>query len=394
MKTIAFKHGVNRREFCRAFALGGMAATFAPGFLSNVWSQQTAPPPKPATNIDDALKIPRLPHSAPGKFPGRVVEVFHEKSIVQNRPDVQIVSQMLEKGLLELTGAPDLSRAWAQFVSPGDVIGLKVNPVAGRLLSTSLEIVQAIIRQLTDAGISRQNIVIWDRREFELHEVGFTAKNFPDVKITGTEQKDASGSFYDSSGKLYGERMIDREWYYWADCEMTYDPQTLPYMVNQGKHSYFSKIVTRQVDKIINIPILKNAGPSVTLCLKNLAYGSITNTARLHKQLWMETCAQVPCFPPLRDKLVLNIVDGIIGCYEGGPGANAQFITPFHRILIGSDPVAVDQVGYEIILKKRLEEKIQQEELPRARKFLKLAETYRLGIANPGKIHRQKLVMS
>ena len=394
MKTSAFKYGVNRREFCRSFIFGGAAATFAPAFVSRLWSQQTAPAPKPATNIEDALKILRTPQSIPGKYPGRVVEISSEKSVVQNKPDVKIISEMLEKGLLELTGAPNITAAWAQFISPDDIIGLKVNPVAGKLLSTSLEIVQAIIRQLTRAGIPRQNIVIWDRREFQLHEVGFTEKNFPGVKIIGTEQKDASGSFYDSSGTLYGERMIDRNWYYYADCEMVYDPQTLPYMVNQGKYSYFSKIVTRQVDKIINIPVLKNAGPSITLCLKNLAYGSVTNTARLHQQLWMETCAQVPCFPPLRDKLVLNIVDGIIGCYEGGPGANAQFIIPFRRILIGSDPVAVDQVGYQIILKKRLKEKIQQEESPRARKFLELAETYRLGVANPQKIIHNKIAIS
>jgi uncharacterized protein (DUF362 family) len=45
----------------------------------------------------------------------------------------------------------------------------------------------------------------------------------------------------------------------------------LPFMVNQGKYSYFSSIVTRQLDKIINLPIMKNAGASITLCLKNLA---------------------------------------------------------------------------------------------------------------------------
>ena len=79
--------------------------------------------------------------------------------------------------------------------------------------------------------------------------------------------------------------MIDKEWYYWADCEQEYDAYTLPYMVNSGKYSYFSKICTQEVDKIINVPILKNAGPTVTLCMKNLAYGAITNTGRLHKTL-------------------------------------------------------------------------------------------------------------
>jgi hypothetical protein len=268
-----------------------------------------------------------------------------------------------------------------------------VNPIGGVLLTTSIEITQAVIKQLEEAGIPRKNIVIWDRREFELHEASFTEKNFPGIKIIGTEQKDDKDSFYDKDGKLYGEKMIDKDWYYHADVEEKYDAETIPYMINEGKYSYFSKIVTQQVDKIINIPILKNAGASVTLCLKNLAYGSISNTGRLHKQLWAETSAEVCAFPPLRDKVVLNIVDGIKGCYDGGPGANPDFITEFNSVLVGTDPVAVDRIGYEIILKKRIAEKIQKEESPKGRKFLTLAQNLQLGVADLDKIDLRKVVM-
>ena len=121
--------------------------------------------------------------------------------------------------------------------------------------------------------------------------------------------------------------MIDREWYYWADVEGDYDEYTIPYMVNGGEYSYYSKIVTQEVDKIINIPILKNAGATVTNAMKNLAYGVISNTGRLHAKLWAETCAEVCAFAPVRDKVVLNITDGLKGCFNGGPGANPQFFT-------------------------------------------------------------------
>ncbi|MCK5077974.1 MAG: DUF362 domain-containing protein [Calditrichia bacterium] len=349
-------------------------------------SQEKKEKEKPETNIRDAFEIPRNKHSMPGKFPGKVVQVVDEKSVINNKPDLKTVNEMLKKSMLKLTGTANLKQAWRQFVNEDEVIGLKVNPVAGKLLSTSLEITRAVIEQLKEAGIPEKNIVIWDRREFELHEVGFNEKNFPGIKITGTEIKDKDGSFFDKDGKQYGEKMIDKGWYYWADCEQKYDAETLPYMINEGKYSYFSKIVTQQVDKIINIPILKNAGPTVTLCLKNLAYGAVTNTARLHKPLWSETCAQVPAFAPLRDKVVLNIVDGIIGCYNGGPGANPQFITEYKTLLVGTDPVAVDRIGYEIVLKKRLDEKIQKVESPRGRVFMKLAEEYKLGVEDINKI--------
>ena len=343
-------------------------------------------PAKPRTNIADASQQPRTADSMPGKFPGTVVMARNEKVWANDKPDLGLLDRMVERALLSLTGASSIQTAWREFVTPEDIVGLKVNPVAGRLLSTSPEIVQVIITQLEKAGIPRKNIVIWDRREFELHETGFTSDAFPGVRITGTERKDAAGSFRDSAGKLYSEAVIDRDWYYWADVEEKYDEETFPYMVNEGKHSYFTGICTKEVTRIINIPILKNAGSSVTLCMKNLAYGAITNTSRLHKTLWHETCAEVPAFAPLRDKVVLNIVDGVKGCYQGGPGANPQFITTFNTILAGTDPVAVDRIGYDIILKKRIEEKIQKEENPRGRIYMDLAEKLGLGIADLGKI--------
>lgn len=391
MTATRFSAPITRRDFCRTAACAGAALTV---LGTHAAGQDRSAPAKPATNGADALKHPRVASSMPGLFPGAVQQVTHEGALVDGVPDTGILGTMLTHAMLGLTGAASIDAAWRRFVGPEDVIGLKVNPVAGRLLSTSPEIVEVVIRQLEHAGIPRDRIVIWDRREFELADAGFTAERFPGIRLTGTERKDAAGSFTDADGVQYGEAMIDRTWSYWADVEEHYDAETLPYMINEGKYSYFSKIVTGEVTKIINLPILKNAGASVTLCLKNLAYGAITNTGRLHKQLWAETCAEVPAFPPLRDKTVLNIVDGIRGCYNGGPGANPQFFTNYNTILVGTDPVAVDRVGYDIVIRKRIEEKIQKEESPRGRAFLTLAEQMGLGTADPGKITHTHTVLA
>lgn len=348
-------------------------------------------PAKPATNIKDALKYPRTEYSMPGKYPGKVVQLINPNSVVENKISYDAAYNMIKKGMMELTGESELKNAWLKFVSPKDRIGLKVNPVAGATLSTSVEVTQAIVKQLEESGIPRENILIWDRREQELFDAGFTKDAFPGIKIIGTERPDEKGSMYDANGKLYGEQMIDTTWYYWADCEEKYDAETIPYMINEGKFSYFTKIATQMVDKIINVPILKNAGASVTLCMKNLAYGSITNTGRLHKQLWSETCAEVCAFPPLRDKVVLNIVDGIKGCFNGGPGANPQFFTNYNTILIGTDPVAVDRIGYDIVIKKRITENIQKEDTPRGRAFMEIAQKLNLGVADIEKIQLKKI---
>ncbi|PKP36378.1 MAG: hypothetical protein CVT98_08090, partial [Bacteroidetes bacterium HGW-Bacteroidetes-15] len=232
---------------------------------------------------------------------------------------------------------------------------------------------------------------IWDRREFQLHEAGFTEERYPGIRIVGTECKDVQGSFYGPDGKLYSESRIDKDWVYTADVEMDYDEYTMPYMVNSGKNSYFTKILTQELDKVINIPILKNAGASITLCLKNLGYGVITNTSRLHAKLWAETSAQVCAFPPVRDKVVLNIADGIVGCYQGGPGANPQFILPYNTILLGTDPVAVDRIGYDIVIKKRIEMGVQEEDTDRGKVFMNLANQYELGENDIDKIDLQTI---
>jgi len=387
---------IKRRKFFALIGAGGLSAILRP--LSGMSPERITgseavgklpqqPARKPLTNIADAAKVPRNASSMPGKFPGKVVHLKNQKAVVSNRIVDKEAYTMIEKGMLELTGQKNIKNAWRLFVNPGEKIGLKVNPVAGKDLATSHAVVKSVIKQLTAAGIKKEDIIIWDRREMQLHECGFDEKNYPGIKIMGTEQQDKNGSYYDSEGKLYGERNIDKEWFYYADVEQEYDAETMPFMVNSGKYSYFSRIVTEELDKIINIPILKNAGGSITNAMKNLAFGSVTNTGRLHASLWNDTCAEVCAFPPLRDKVVLNICDALKGCFNGGPGANPQFFCNYNSILIATDPVALDRIAYDIVAEKRIAEGLQKAPAPQVLTFLTMAEKLQLGTAAKEKIN-------
>ena len=379
---------MDRRKFFRiASATGaGIAAGAIQGKSLSVTIPGLVPQErvKPSTNIEEALKIPRTSASMPGLWPGKVVKAFNSNSVVDDVPVESVAYEMLAKSMIYLTGQKSVTEAWKQFVKPNEIIGLKVNPIGEALLSTSHAVVQSVIKQLEEAGISRKQIVIWDRRGEQLKEAGFTSENYPDIRILSTEYME-NGSYYGADDKLLSENRIDTNQYYWADCEQAYGTD-LPYMVNEGKTSYFTKICTQEVDKIINIPIMKNAGGAVTLCLKNLAFGAITNTSRLHRDLWHETCAQVCAFPPIRDKVVLQIADGLRGCYDGGPGANPQFFCQYHTILVGTDPVAVDRIGHDIIIGRRIAEGRQQEDSPRNMAQLMMAQEYGLGVADRDKI--------
>src|SRR5439155_24676283 len=66
----------------------------------------------------------------PGRFPGRVIEVRHPGAVsADNVIDEDAVRAMMDRGMKELTGADHPVEAWRTFFEPGDVVGIKVNPV-------------------------------------------------------------------------------------------------------------------------------------------------------------------------------------------------------------------------------------------------------------------------
>ena len=380
----------SRRKFFGTAAMAAAGAALAPRLIGQEQAKSekppAAPPPPVKTNIDEVRSIPRVAGSLPGKYPGKVVRVKTGANPVGQKIDGDRVRKELQAGMAELTGEKKAGRAWAQFVGPKDVVGIKVNPIGEAVLSTKPEVVDAVIEGLVAAGVPKANIVIWDRRLFQLEEAGYTAARFPGIRILGTEMKGPNGEFYDEKGELWAKDNIDREALpYVADVEMKYNKDLLGYMINEGKESYFTKIVTEKVTKIVNVPILKNAGATTTCCLKNLSYGSISNTSRLHK-IWMNSVAEPCAFPVLRDKVVLNIVDGLQACYDGGPGANPKFIYDANLLLLGTDPVAVDAVAHDVIVKERMARGVQQVDAGGRSAFLEIAEGLGLGIAAREKI--------
>src|SRR5690349_18854156 len=76
----------------------------------------------------------------PGPYPGRVIAVEHSGSIVSGVYQPQPVRQMMEKGMIELTGAPSWADSWRSFFTKGDVVGIKVSPVGGPKLCSDASV--------------------------------------------------------------------------------------------------------------------------------------------------------------------------------------------------------------------------------------------------------------
>ena len=163
---------MERRDFFKYLSATGAALAVNPVLKAAEGSPLFNSQQSIETNIADAVKIPRVKNSMPGLYPGRVVRTVNEKSVIDGVPQEDAAYEMLRVSMLALTGEKSLKKAWRKFVSPKDIIGLKVNPVAGRLLTTSHAVTKSVIKQLEESGIPRENIVIWDRRRSEERRVG------------------------------------------------------------------------------------------------------------------------------------------------------------------------------------------------------------------------------
>jgi len=385
---------IRRREFLK---LGGAAGAALILGSPEAWAEDTKkdkPREKIKTNIDDILKTPRTDHSLPGPFPGRVVEVCDPAAMKDDRPVPAVISSMFSKGIECLTGK-NLKESFSLLFNRDDVIGIKVNPVGAGLISTRLEVVDAVIEWLVSNGIKKKNIIIWDRFDFMLTEAGFTAKRYPGIGIHGLqtmatgENKDYS-KVLTADGHHISADNFDRDVYYWADVEGPKDQAYLNQHVFNGKYSYFGKLITQKLTKIINIPVFKNTGNGISMATKNIGYGAICNTNRLHDPLFFNVNTEVMAFPAIRDKLALNIVDGIRGQYDGGPMAVAKYVWPLDTLFLATDPVALDMVCHRIMVEKRKSMNVKVSEHPFFTDYLKYAERIGLGTADINKITHVK----
>lgn len=235
--------------------------------------------------------------------------------------DLSVACEMVNKGVLSLTGESTSDRAWKSLFKPKDVVGIKVNALGGREIATHPRIVEAVISGLKSAGIPEKNIIVWDRLTKELRSVGYTInKSGRGIKYFGTDTS------YDRYPEMIG-----------------------------SIGSCFSAIISSRCTALINIPVLKDHDlAGVSLSLKNF-YGAIHNPNKYHDNNCDPYIADLNTHPYIKDKLRLIVCDALTLQYQGGPAYKPQFALDYRSLLLSRDPVAIDRIGTKIIEEKRKE---------------------------------------
>ncbi len=263
---------------------------------------------------------------------------------------------VLTDAMAALTGKESLAEALRSIFSPGERVGIKLNCLAGRGLSPQPPLVHALIDGLADAGIAREKIIVFERSERELRDAGFPIRrNKAGPRFLGN---DSPGMGYERTPLLH-----------------------------KSIGSYFCRILTREIDGLINFGVLKDhnlAGLSVGL--KNL-FGLIHNPNKYHDDNCNPFVAHTLEAPPVLARLRLTFCDGMVAQYHGGPALMKKFTWKPGIFLASRDPVAIDAVGGTIIEEKRKEEGLPSlAEDGRAPVYIETAAACGLGESRPGKI--------
>ncbi len=383
--------GFSRREFVRS--LGAASAVTAGGLVLAGPGFGQAPPAPVETNIADFMKVPKTPRSLPGPCPGKVVKVTDKRSLAGDKFDGKVIAEMFKKGLTTLTGK-NPKESFRLLIDPKDVVGIKVNPVGPPLINTRPEVVDAVVAWLVDNGIPKSNIVIWDRFDYMLADAGFTRERFPGIAVEGLQTMDETGSKWRGpDGNHVSIDNFDKDVYYHVKGVVgkgVRGYQDDEFYLNQhvfnGEYSYFGKLLTKRLTRIINVAAYKNTGASISMATKNLGYGALCNVGRLHAPLSLKASTEVLAAPVLRDKLALNITDGLRAQYDGGPDKNAQFVYDNHSLYFATDPFALDMLCHKEINAKRKEMGAAVNESPRITEYLRYAESLGLGVVAEDKM--------
>jgi uncharacterized protein (DUF362 family) len=349
--------GLSRRQFLSSSAA---AMPLVAGAGAWAFGQGSPPAGKVTQHVGGDKPLTKL--GAPGLYPGHVVEVRNPSMYRQGKRDAAAIKTTLERGIKELTGATDAVEGWKHFFEPGDVVGIKVVPNGQPEAHSSFEIVLAVIEKLKAAGVKTGDIFVYDRFRGELIQAGYDQILPAGVRWGGLDPEGTSQFTLDfpsfQNDPIAG---YDHDTFVWMDL-VEYGADVKD---ERMYRSHLGKFVTKTINKIVAVPVLKDhASAGVTGALKNMSHGTVNNVNRSHSTPFTNVCnqfiPQMASHPIIRQKFVLQIMDGIRGIYQGGPFSrdNGKWAWDYNAIFFATDPVALDRVEWDIVDAKRIAENL------------------------------------
>lgn len=321
----------------------------------------------------DPAQAPSTPPPAPPPR-SRVVIVEEPSLVYRFQVDEAAAARAFNNALLALTQKNSVKDAWLSLVSPTDVVGIKISTSGSRYGATPA-IVLSVINGLQSAGVPAGNIIVWDRFDYHMISAGFP----PGPRAGWQIRSVVPGAGFDST-KFYFNEVVGQ--LIWSDLDFKGQKQaTLQNLIDQStpktgnfsdpnsskgaiqisNKSYFTRIVTQQATKIVNIAAMSDQ-PDVGLngCLASLALASVDNSRRFGdpKTSGDPAIAEILTHDAFKGKVVLNVMDGIIAQFAGGPAFTPNYAAQPGLLYLSKDPVAIDTLALERIEQWRKDKKV------------------------------------
>ena len=226
------------------------------------------------------------------------------------------------------------------------------------------------MESLLSAGHARDRILVWDRDLEDLRAAGFVGPGWslcPVAAVLPREGYDPQPAYTAPVlGKLIWGDLLFRGLSPRALTAARTVEDTTPNAdgrkpantgpagpsENLSNASHWTTLLTRRVTRIVNVPTLSEGVHSgIAGALYNVTLPDIDNWRRFAGQprwgnptipdLWNE--------PPLRGKVVLNVCDGLVGQFAGGPTFQPNYAHRQATVYASRDPVALDAVALRLI---------------------------------------------
>ena len=272
-------------------------------------------------------------------------------------------------------------KAWGSLIAPNEKIGIKISAAGGELFTTRHDVVTAIVDGLVAAGHPRSSIVVWDRSLEGIKGAGY--KKADGFQLKAIAPRDGYDLKATLTAPLLGKLI-------WGDVDYISDGgRSVPLSdtENTSDVSHFSRILSSEVTKIINVPVLSNSTTNgIAGCLYNMTIPNIDNWRRfaLGTGFGAESVAIIYSNPVISQKVVFNLMDGLAAQYAGGPVSQPNFALHHATLYASKDPVAVDAVAL-----KRLDEWRSKSNVPpidRLASYVQTATTVGLGNSDMSRI--------
>jgi uncharacterized protein (DUF362 family) len=283
----------------------------------------------------------------PAPTPSIVYAVRNPDSIKQYKTNPHVVREMVNRLVMAVTGQSDVARAWGSLVSPGERVGIKISAAGGELFTTHHDIVNAIVDGLAAAGHPRNSIIVWDRSLGGIKEAGYrpAVDGYQVKAIAPHDGYDAKAML---SAPLAGKLV-------WGDFEYVGDTGKMPLFADAdatSNVSHFSKLISSDVDKVINVPVMSVSETNgIAGCIYNMTIPNIDNWRRFAQgsRFGSGSLAEIYGNPLIAKKVVLNLMDGLMAQYAGGPQPQPNYAVHHGTLYASKDPVALDAIALKLL---------------------------------------------